>query len=525
MRHGNDLDAGSRLEGGSRGAPGRRRRGNGGKRLSTAQKVAGALSISLVSILVVAVLGLYIEYRSDWDSIQRIDIESLVGKQPPKLNSAENILLIGSDTRVNQDGIGGNTGCNCSDTLMILHIPAGTSGDRGAVVMSIPRDTMVPYYQCPATDGFPGQQADPDSFERINATLATGGPACTWITVEQQTGIHLDHFIQLDFTGFENIINDLGGVYICLPYAVDDPGSQLDLSAGLHHVFGHEALAFWREREDVGTGSDLERIQRDQYLMAALVQGMVHSGLLHKPTEILSVLRDATRSMTTDTGLDQNAMLQIAESMRGLSTKNVQFVIAPNMPYPADPTAELSFEQPQADQLFSAIQHDNTAPAAKSKKPQPAAPTPPPVLDATPSQVNVQVENGSGVSGIAGEVGSDLTSQGFNVVGTGDAGNFNYTSSIIEYSGSSDLPEVNTLKAQVPNVETIEEPSLTPGTLDLIIGSSFTQLNPAPASGSTPSPSSSPSPSISTVTASDGAISANVGICQNQAAFAGPNAP
>jgi LCP family protein required for cell wall assembly len=519
MRRRNDPD------GGSQAIPGPKRRGNSLKRLSTGQKVTGALSISLVSILVVAVLGLYLEYRSDWDSIKRIDIDGLVGKQPPKLNSAENILLIGSDTRAGQGGVGGiQPGCNCSDTLMVLHISAGTTGHRSAVVMSLPRDTMVPYYSCPANNGFPGQQADPNSFERINATLATGGPACTFETVEQQTGIHLDHFIQLDFTGFENVINDLGGVFICLPYAVDDPQSGLDLSAGLHHVFGHEALAFWREREDVGTGSDLERIQRDQFLMAALVQGMVHSGLLHSPTKILNVLRDATSAMTTDTALDQNAMLQIAESMRGLSTKNVQFVTAPNTPYPADPTAELSFQQPQADQLFSAIQNDNTAPGAKPA-PTPAKSTAPAVLDATPSQVNVQVENGSGVQGIASQVGSGLTSQGFNVVGTGDAANFNYTSSIIEYSGASDMPEVNTLKAQVPNVETQEDPSLTPGTLDLIIGSSFSQLNPAPASGSTPSPSSSPSPSIASATQSDGAISANVGICQNQGAFAGPNAP
>jgi len=227
MRHRNDLDDVSP------GIPGRGRRGDGRKRLSTGQKAGAALSVTLVTILVVAVLGLYLEYRSDWDSIKRIDIAGLVGNQPPKLNSAENILLIGSDTRAGQDGIGGTTGCNCSDTLMVLHISAGTTGHRSAVVMSIPRDTMVPYYNCAPNNGFPGQQADPNSFERINATLATGGPACTFETVEQQTGIHLDHFIELDFTGFENVINDLGGVYVCLPYAVDDPQSGLDLSAGI----------------------------------------------------------------------------------------------------------------------------------------------------------------------------------------------------------------------------------------------------------------------------------------------------
>lgn len=519
MRHRNDPvgDSGNMPWQRIREKPAKR----GRKRLSTGQRVAGWLSIAVVTILVVAVLGLYIEFRSDFDSIKRIDVTGLLGNQPPKLNGAENILLIGSDTRSGQDGIGGTqSGCNCSDTLMVMHISPGTTGHRGAMVMSIPRDTMVPFISCPANNGFPGQTADPESFERINATLATGGPVCTWKTVEAQTGIHIDHFVQLDFSGFQNVINDLDGVYICLPFPVDDPGSGLNLTAGLHHVFGHEALAFWREREAVGEGSDLQRIQRDQYLMAALVQGMVHSGLLRSPTKVLNVIRDASNAMTTDSGLDENAMLQIAESMEGLSTKNVQFVTAPNVPYPADPTAELSFEQPNADELFSAIQHDTVASKAQ---PAPAKSTPPPaVAIATPSQVKVQVENGTGAQGLASQVRADLQNDGYDVVGTGDANNFNYPNSVIEYAGSSDLPEVNTLKAQVPNAETLQNPSLTPGTLALIVGSSFTSLSPAPAS----SPgASSPSPSATSVAASDNALSANVGICHDQAAFAGPNSP
>jgi LCP family protein required for cell wall assembly len=515
MRHGNTLydDSRSAPRGGEPRVAGR-------KRLSTGQKIAGWLSIAVVAILVVAVLGLYLQFRSDFDSIKRIDVQSIIGNnQPPKLNASENILLIGSDTRSGQNGIGGaQAGCNCSDTLMLMHISAGTAGHRNSIVMSLPRDTMVPFVACPANNGFPGQSADPNSFERINATLATGGPACTWKTVEAQTGIHIDHFIQLDFAGFQNVINDLGGVYICLPFPVNDPRSGLNLTAGLHHVFGHEALAFWREREAVGEGSDLQRIQRDQYLMAALVQGMVHSGLLSSPTKVLNVIRDAANAMTTDTGLDENTMLQLAESMRGLNTKNVQFVTAPNVAYPADPTAELSFAQPQADELFSAIAHDTVAPSTKPK-PQPAKSTPPAQLDATPAQVKVEVENGSGVQGVANQVGGALTGKGFDVVGTADASNFGYTNSVIEYSGAADMPEVNTLKAEVPNVQTQLDTGLTPGTLTLIVGSTFSSLSTSPAAGSTPAPSAT------SVAASDQAISANVGICRNQAAFAGPNSP
>src|SRR5450759_1671935 len=106
-----------------------------------------------------------------------------------------------------------------------------------------------------------------------------------WATVEQTTHIHIDHFIQLNFTGFEKVINDIGGVNVCLPFAINDPHSQLRLSSGPHHVMGPEALAFWRARY-IGKGSDLQRIQRDQYLMASIVQGVTRSDLLSSPTRV-----------------------------------------------------------------------------------------------------------------------------------------------------------------------------------------------------------------------------------------------
>jgi LCP family protein required for cell wall assembly len=242
---------------------------------------------------------------------------------------------------------------------MILHI---SPGRHHATVLSIPRDSMVPTVACPAAaPGAPGQQAAPGQTERINATFANGGPGCLWKTVEQETGIHIDHFIELTFTGFEHVINDIGGVNVCLPEPVDDPDSGLRLTAGLHHVGGAEALAFWRERH-IGTGSDLQRIQRDQFLMASLLQGIARSDILGSPARIYSVVVDAAGAMTTDTGLDIAAMLRIAESLRGLSTRSVQFVQVPEVPYPGDPQAEVMFEQPQASELFKAISYDQTPP-------------------------------------------------------------------------------------------------------------------------------------------------------------------
>lgn len=491
-------------------------------RYSLGQRVAAWSSVALVGVLVAGSLVAYAKYRAFWDSITRVDVAGLVGPQPPKYNNAENILLIGSDTRLKQRGIGGSEAVNPgqrSDTLMLLHI---SPGHHSVTVVSIPRETMVPILACPASDGTAGQQADPGQLELINAALDFGGPACTWKTFEAVTNIHVDHFIELDFTGFEKIINDLGGVNVCLPFSVDDPLSGLRLSAGVHHVFGTEALAFWRTREDLGDGSDLERIQRDQFLMVSLVQGIEHSGLLGSPGKVLKVVGDATSAMTTDTGLDQNAMLQIADSLRGVTSGSVQFVTAPNIPYEPD-INDVMFEQPQADELFKAIAHDTTLPTAKKpakgRKTKKAAA--PPVLDATPSQVKVNVENGSGIDGIADQVGSDLTSRGFDVVGTGDANNFSYDNSVIEYAAASDLPAVNTLKAQLSNVEVVQNSSLTPGTIELIVGSSFSALNaPSSSSGSS---SASSQPTVSGISAADGAITANTNICKDTSAFDGPD--
>ena len=128
--------------------------------------------------------------------------------------------------------------------------------------------------------------------------------------------------------------------------------------------------------------------------------------------------------------------------------------------------------------------------------------------------------NGSGVNQIASQAGSELTNLGFVVVGTGDASNFSYTDSVIEYAGASDLPAVNTLKSRLSNVQVRQDSTLTPGTINLIIGSSFTSVSATP----TPSPSSS-GPSVASLSQADSGITANTNICSNQSAFIGPDSP
>jgi LCP family protein required for cell wall assembly len=477
--------------------------------------MAGVLVLAVVSGSLVA----YAKYRVVYDSIGRVDVSGDLNgiKQPPVDPNAINILLIGSDSRSGVNGqIGGTDGIDGqrSDTVMVLHIaPAG----HGAVVLSFPRDSVVPVLGCTAEDGSPGQTANTGEVEQINATFADGGPGCLWETVEETTNIHIDNFVELTFEGFEKVINDLGGVNVCLPAAVDDPKSGLDLSAGPHHVFGPEALAFWRTREDVGEGSDLQRIQRDQFLMAALLQGIEHSGLLGSPSKISSVIGDIARNMTTDKGLNQSRMLSIAEGLRHLTSQNVQFIEVPTQTYEPNP-AWVQWTS-QASQLFSQVAHDTTVPKAAAKK-QPAAAA----TTVSPAKVNVKVLNGSGLQGVASEGSADLTSRGFNVVGSGNAPNFNYTKSVVEYASTADLPAATTLEHEFSDVEILQVPTLTPGTVDVILGSDFTSLGATPTAGSSSaSASTSSSSPTSGLTQTFGGITGNTSICSDGSAFAGPD--
>jgi LytR cell envelope-related transcriptional attenuator len=236
-------------------------------------------------------------------------------------------------------------------------------------------------------------------------------------------------------------------------------------------------------------------------------------------------------------------LIGIAESLRSLSSKNVQFITAPNQSWPPDPGARVQFAQPQADEVFSAIAHDVTVP--KVKVTPSAAPSSggAQVLTTSPSNVKVEVLNGSGVTGIAEQAAIGLTSRGFDVTGTGNANTFAYTNSVIEYASASDMAAVNTLRQQLTDVTDLRDSTLTPGTVELILGSDFTTLTPrGPAPtvmpSASPGPSVSSSPSATPTTSASPSGSAVANLAQNNngitaaaacgsdsSAFSGPFSP
>jgi len=486
---------------------------------STSSKVLRTLAVLLSVVLVGGSLFAYAKYRSIWDGIKRVDVSGdLTGKRPPADPHALNILVMGSDSRKGVNGkIGGRTNIagQRSDTIMVLHVAPGA---HQIVVMSIPRDSVVPILNCTAEGGTSGQTAQPASaVEQVNSTLNYGGPGCLWKTVEQTTGIHINDFIELTFLGFERVIDALHGVYVCLPAPVRDHVSHLYMNAGRHHINGKQALAFWRTREGLGLGDDPQRIQRDQFLMASLLQGIEHSGLLKSPSTMLRVIDTLTGHgyLTTDTGLTSQRMLQLGEDLRGISTQSVQFLTVPWTSYAGTAQWVASSEtpstgntnwvqwlQPQANDVFNAISHDTKLPKVSKAKVKPVK----------PASVAVKVLNGTNTIHLGATTAASLTSRGFHVVGSPGNATPDYRATVIDYASPAQLPDAQTLAALFSDVKLEQDPSLNGATLHLILGSTFTELKPAHGSSG-----------ISNLAKTYGGIKGNTNICRDKTAFAGPD--
>jgi LCP family protein required for cell wall assembly len=320
---------------------------------------------SSLALLLVAVAGSgYVILKHFNANLEQDDIRGLLGAQPVNLHpQAENIMVLGSDSRQGlSKAYGSGLVTDQSDTLMIIHIPANR---KWAEVMSIPRDSYVNIPACKMGDG---QMSAPQQF-KINEAFAIGnlggnhtalGVACTVKTLEQDTGIYINHFIVVNFTGFENMVAALGGVYECNPTPISDPNSNLHLAAGTHLLTPAQALGYVRARYTLGNGSDLERIGRQQAFMSSLVS-RVKSELLD-PISIYKFLDATTKSLTIDSQLGGiTGLYNLGESLRGIPSSKIAFFTIPNFPrgnvVPGD-TANVLWTQPEDNQIFASFRND-----------------------------------------------------------------------------------------------------------------------------------------------------------------------
>src|SRR5919198_1405068 len=365
-------------------------------------RVLGWISVILSVIMVATSLTAYAGYLKLQGNINHEDIDAAVGpNRPKKLNNSLNILLIGSDTRAGANaryGRGLAAEPPRSDTMILLHL---SPGGEQAVGISFPRDLMVPMPSCKTHNG--GSTA-PQPIAQINSTFTTGGAACTIKTIESFTNIKIDHFMQVDFAGFKNVVNAVGGVEICLPNDVNDNKSKLHLSRGRHVVKGETALAYVRTRHGLGDGSDLSRIKRQQQFLGSVANKALSAGVLANPGKLARLLNAGTKSLTTDKGLDVPSLLRLGQSLQGITSGRIRFITVPYGAYAPDPN-RVTLRQPAANAFFNQVRNDKGI-QDEAKTPAPKVP---------PSRIKVRVLNASGVPGQAQRVADQLQQQGHKV--------------------------------------------------------------------------------------------------------------
>ncbi|MFD7858898.1 LCP family protein [Streptomyces microflavus] len=271
----------------------------------------------------------------------------------PVVMDAQNILLIGSDSRAGENSEYGRDdgGSQRSDTTILLHLAADR---KSATAVSLPRDLMAEIPSCRTGD----DKETRKRFAQFNSAFELGGTACTIRTVERMTGIRIDHHMVVDFNGFKEMVDAVDGVEICLPKAIDDKDAHLDLPAGRQTLNGEEALGYVRARKTLGDGSDTERMERQQQFLGALVNKMQSNGVLLNPTRLYPVLDAATKSLTTDPGLDSlRDLYDLVRSMRDVPTEQVQFLTVPRQPYRLDRNRD-ELVEPDAGELFKQLRED-----------------------------------------------------------------------------------------------------------------------------------------------------------------------
>lgn len=353
-----------------KGVEGRNLHAKGSSRNARVRRIILCVLAFVVSFVVTAAALIYFDLAG---RVNNIGSPSLPSRSSPPTDSfdgrALNILVIGSDSRAgegNQVFIGEDDSAR-SDTTMVMHI----SQDRSQVnVVSIPRDLVVDIPACERQDGSISvpQQA------QFNWAFSIGGQDgnlasavfCTWKTVEQLSGMHIDESIVVDFNGFASMIDALGGINVYVPNAVQDEAySGLILDRGCHHFDGSQALTYARVRHGVegSDGSDLKRIERQQSVMSIMMRTAMRKNLLTSMNQLYSFVGNGLANLTMSEGLSSVPQLVgLGWSLQSLQPENLRFVNLPIYPSPYDTNRVMLYED-EAQPIWASFISDTALPA------------------------------------------------------------------------------------------------------------------------------------------------------------------
>jgi LCP family protein required for cell wall assembly len=295
---------------------------------SRAIRAITSLSVGIVALSAIGWLGL----GQISGSLNRTDAFAGVNNRPDKPTSAMNILLVGSDNRagltkaqIRELWVGGTevaAGAR-SDTMILVHI---SKARDSAVIISLPRDSLVTIPE--HVSSLDKTKMVPARQNKLNAAFSFGGAPLLIETLESETGLRIDHYIEINFLGFKNIIDALGGIDVCVKKDIDDSKSNLQLSAGLQTLDGIQALKYVRTRAFDGLG-DIGRMKRQQEFMSAVLQKATSTGTLLNPVKLVNFFNAAIKTVTTDNDLNKNDLLTLGKQLKNLSADRVRTLTIP----------------------------------------------------------------------------------------------------------------------------------------------------------------------------------------------------
>jgi LCP family protein required for cell wall assembly len=299
-----------------------------------------AILAGLVALIVVAAVAVYFSVNS---KLTKADVLT-----PVSFTSAgTNWLITGSDSRAglnrkeeNQLSLGHDISGSRSDTIMLLHVPA--NGTRPTLV-SLPRDSYVP---------IPGH-----GYNKLNAAYDFGGPKLLVQTVQNATGLPIDHYMGIGFGGLVTVVNDVGGVRICLKAPMKDPKAGLNLKAGCQTLNGDQALGFVRTR--AFAEGDLQREQDQRILIKGILSKMTSAGTLANPFAIVPAANGAASAITIDRGTGLTQLISVAFALRNPVTTTVPFG---HFASTSTAGSVVVWNHTAARQFFSDLGHDRPLP-------------------------------------------------------------------------------------------------------------------------------------------------------------------
>ncbi len=345
----------------------------------------------LVTTTVAMMLFVSYTVRTLTANVTAVDIGNIAGR-PDKVavdgpKEPLNVLVMGSDSREGDNDIDGlSGGGQRSDTTILLHLSADRKSAYG---VSLPRDGMVQRPECIKPNG----SKISGGFSMWNVAFALGGPTCTMQQVEALTGIRVDHFVVVDFSGFKDMVNAVGGVEICVPEEVNDTHGHIHLDAGRRVVKGREALNYVRVRGDISNNGDIGRMKRQQVFIASMIDKVMSKGVLARPDRLIGFLQAATRSLTVDSGLkDIRTMASLGSEFKNIDLSNIKFITVPFTSYEPDPNrliwtadAKELWRKMRNDKPLSArLSSEAVSAGTKDDEPTPSA-SPSTSATATPS--------------------------------------------------------------------------------------------------------------------------------------------